>query len=181
LISRSAKKISRIHIKKTGSQPDIAYKVNSDFSAFRIQVEPAQIAHTMKLVQEVTERAGGRLFIRNPIEKDGVLQDIVQYAFAYIPEIGYVTEFQVGHPFASYTFTLDSLIRDRKLAKQPFDDVVDLWFHPEGTNWTDCFYIKMRTKILNPQFEFNVKEGLKEASKGRAVDPVLEKILEAYL
>lgn len=44
--------------------------------------------------------------------QNGTFTDIVQYLYAYIPDIGYVVEFQIGHQLAAYTFTIDSALRD---------------------------------------------------------------------
>lgn len=150
LLPRSNKTMKRIEIKKLGTQVDISFKVNSDFCAFRIPSEPKSIKDVVEKIQEITMKNNGFSFIRNSIEENGKVNDIVQFVFVYIPKFKYIIEFQVGHFFAFYTFTQDSLIRDLKNEGKPITDCIDLWSHPEGTNWTDCFYIKMRNKILNP-------------------------------
>jgi len=160
LISRPTKTLERILIKQQGKQKDIAYKVNSDFSAFRIHVNPDHIKSTVEKICNIVKDHNGYYHIRNPIEIDGKIQDIVQYMFVYIPTIGYVTELQIGHPFASYTFSRDSQIRDLKMEGKSIDNIVDFWYHSENTDWQSCFYIQMRNKILDPSLTINVREEL---------------------
>lgn len=148
--------MKRIEIKKLGTQADISFKVNSDFCAFRIPSEPNNIKNVVEKIQEITIKNNGIFFIRNSIENNGQINDIVQYVFVYIPEFKYIIEFQIGHCFAFYTFTQDSLIRDLKSENKPINDCIDLWFHEENTPWTDCFYMKMKNKILNFDSDFDV-------------------------
>jgi len=115
------------------------------------------------------------------VAKLGNSKDIVQYVFVYIPTIGYVTEFQIGHPFASYTFRIDSTIRDRRDAGLNTDDLVSLWKAPNGMPSSECFYNKMRSKILDPGLDFDVRKGIDEAFGDKPVDPELELILKEYL
>src|SRR5580704_13856582 len=84
LISRSEKTKTRIDIKKKGSQPDIHYKVNSDFSAFRIYVNnPLEIESVVEKIQYVARENKGFSFIRNSIKDGNRMTDIVQYVFVY--------------------------------------------------------------------------------------------------
>jgi hypothetical protein len=146
----SSRSIKRIEIKKKGTQADIGFKVNSDFIAYRVSVPPAKIADAVKKIEEVTRQNGGVSHIRNPIidQETGKQNDIIQYLFVYIPSVGYVAEFQVGDPFAFYTFTVDSQIRDLKDAGQPTNHIIDPW-KKNSDDWKDCFYMKIRDHILN--------------------------------
>lgn len=97
------------------------FKVVSDFIAFRVSCEVAQIDKVVKSISDITSENGGSIWLKGSF-RDKMYIDIVQYIYTYVPQIGYVIEFQVGHPFAAYTFKVDSAIRDN-----PNCGFVDLW------------------------------------------------------
>jgi hypothetical protein len=146
---RPKKKMSRITIKSSVKRPDVPFKTNSDLCAFRfVTYDVSKIKQTMSLIEDSIKQAGGLFFIRNSIETDGKLNDIVQFAFVFMPEIGYIAEIQVGHPFAMCTFHRDSAIRDKKIAGESTDDIVDLW--------DNNFYGHVKAKILDPSLDLDV-------------------------
>jgi predicted protein tyrosine phosphatase len=183
LLARREKTAERIATKKQGSQPDIAFKVNCDLTAFRLHVHPSDITSTVERVAELVSENHGVIYVRNSIiTENGKLSDIVQYVYVYLPAIGYVTELQIGHEFASWTFTRDSARRDLRLAGKEVGELVNFWTHAPDTPWTDCFYVKMRAKILDPSSStFDVRQGLSQAFGQQPVDAELLRILQPYL
>lgn len=149
-IQRPLKTMERIAIKASVNRPDVPFKTNSDLCGFRFETTDVyHIKPIMRTIQEAVLNAGGMFFIRNSIESPtGKVTDIIQYAFAYVSDIGYIAEIQVGHPFAMYTFTRDSLLRDMRLAGQSTTGLVDLW--------DNDFYGTVKDKILNSSTEVDV-------------------------
>lgn len=149
-ISRPLKTMKRINIKSQGTRDDVPFKVNSDLCA--VQFPTYNIQNIKNIMTDIRERVidkEGIFHIRNSIENvDGTLNDIIQYAFAYVPSIGYVIEIQVGHPFAMYTFKIDSIIRDKRLDGIPLDGIVDLW--------DNGFYSFVKSVILNTNTFTNI-------------------------
>lgn len=130
---RPKKTLGRINIKKQRTVPDIHFKVNSDLCAFTINCDIDHIYNTINMLKEYVEKNNGFGFIRNDIWQPDNL-DIIAYYFCYIPEYGFIMEFQIGHPFASYTFKQDSAIRDGDKT------AIDLW--------CNNFYSKVKNNIL---------------------------------
>jgi hypothetical protein len=122
----------------------VSFKVNSDLCAVQLVTKDIHsIKSVMQTIEANVKQAGGMFFIRNSIQDDtGTLNDIIQYAFAYIPSIGYIVEIQVGHPFAMYTFKRDSIIRDMRDANESTSNIVDLW--------DNNLYGLIKAKILEP-------------------------------
>jgi hypothetical protein len=135
-------------------------KVNSDFLAFRIPTRIDNIyeivdrlSHRFEVLFErnsIIDRLSHRfevLFERNSIIDitTGELNDIVTYCFAYDKRIGYLVEFQIGHPFAIATFENDTYLRDN-LPLNPLN-VEDVW--------KNGFYENVRAKILGKNHEFD--------------------------
>lgn len=150
--ARPLKTIERIVVKSQGTRPDVPFKVNSDLCALRFETyDVHEIKHIMEELRKKVEGEQGFFYIRNSIEdENGNLKDIIQYAFAFIPHIGYIVELQVGHPFAMYTFTVDSIIRDKRLAGASLDGIVDLW--------DNGFYSYVKSLILNKHIPFNIED-----------------------
>jgi hypothetical protein len=172
--SRPVKTMKRITIKASATRPDVPFKVNSDLVGFRFPLNDIKdIKRVMNTLRErVTAEEGGVFFIRNSIEDDtGVLTDIIQYAFAYIPQLGYVVEIQVGHPFAMYTFSVDSLIRDKRLLGESTEDIVDLW--------DDDFYSFVKELVLKHSHSITMSDVLAKwpGKDGQVPDQELTDIL----
>jgi hypothetical protein len=150
--ARPLKTMERIVVKSQATRPDVPFKVNSDLCALRFETyDVTEIKHIMEVLRKKVEEEQGVFYIRNSIEDgEGKLTDIIQYAFAFIPHIGYVVELQVGHPFAVYTFTVDSIIRDKRLAGASVDGIVDLW--------DNGFYGYVKSLILNKQTPFSIAD-----------------------
>jgi hypothetical protein len=150
--ARPLKTMERIATKSQGTRPDVPFKVNSDLCALRFETyDVTEIKHIMEVLRKKVEEEQGFFYIRNSIEDgEGNLTDIIQYAFAFIPRIGHIVELQVGHPFAVYTFTVDSIIRDKRLACASLDGIVDLW--------DNGFYGYVKSLILNKQTPFSLTD-----------------------
>ncbi|BDA42459.1 hypothetical protein COCOBI_03-3490 [Coccomyxa sp. Obi] len=113
---RPCKRVERVAQKLKRTGPDTAFKAHSDFLAFRINVEVSDIASTVAKISARVAAHEGYSHVRNAIHDpdEGRLTDIVQYMFAYVPEVGHVVELQVGHPLAAFTFARDSVLRDAR-------------------------------------------------------------------
>ena len=165
LLSRPMKKYSRVLVKQSEDKKyNKDFKVNCDFLAFRIGVDdPCNIQSVVDTVVSKTTDHKGWCFVRN----NEYGPDIVRYVYAYIPSIGYMMEFQIGHPFAGYTFKQDSLIRDGH-------NVVDLW--------DNNFYVRMKDCILGKVTqEFDVSNELKKLYGEKEVPFELKRILSKWL
>lgn len=145
IIPRKCKSIARVE-KKMTEQPngrENYFKVLSDFVAVRIHCDVNQLPAKIDRIREIvlandsqmhvrgssTERPYG--FCTNPQTKE--FTDITQYVYIFIEKIGYPVEIQIGHEFASHTFTIDSALRDDKTCGK-----VDLWnqnFYSEVKNY----------------------------------------------
>jgi hypothetical protein len=147
-LPRPCKTLARVQEKLKLTKPDAHFKANSDFLAFTVaEKDPRGIASVVASLSTQAQCAGGVSFRRNSITTaSGDVNDIVQYMLMFIPSIGYVVEIQVGHPFASYTFQLDSA----KRASADRGKCVDLW--------DDDFYALVKANILHPQSQGTAAE-----------------------
>lgn len=136
LIPRLPKKMERINVKKNQVN-QMWFKVVSDFLAFRINTNVTTIPSTIIDVQTqlFNNDRSARFYNKGSCYNDNKYTDIVQYFYAYMPVIGHVVEFQVGHELAAYTFKIDSALRDDPECKE-----VDLW--------TDGVYGILKNRIL---------------------------------
>lgn len=145
IVTRNCKSIERVE-KKMTEQPtnrENYFKVVSDFIAVRIHCDVDQIANKIDYIKHIVSLDGGEIRIRgSTLDQphgsfvNSEFVDIIQYVYVYLAQIGYVIEFQIGHEFASYTFAIDSAIRD-----DPDCGKVDLW--------NDNLYDDVKTYILN--------------------------------
>ena len=147
IVQRMCKSMSRIEKKKTEQAPgrENYFKVVSDLVAGRIHCEVNDIPKKIDRIREIVLANNGVMHVRGSSEKrpygfsvdtEGKFSDITQYVYVYLEKVGYPIEFQIGHEFASYTFTVDSAIRDNKNCGK-----VDLW--------TDNFYNDVKGYILD--------------------------------
>lgn len=145
MITRNCKSITRVEKKMTEQKPgrENYFKVVADFIAVRIHCNVDQIANKIDYIRKIVSLDGGEIHIRGSTLKQPYgsfincgFVDITQYVYVYLVQIGYVIEFQIGHEFASYTFAIDSAIRD-----DPDCGKVDLW--------NDNLYDDVKTYILN--------------------------------
>lgn len=137
-VPRQRKRLERIAVKRQRTTYGGRFKAMSDLVAYRIFCKVPYIAEVIKEIAAITSQHDGVTVIRNPITTpDGIYTDIVQYVFVYIPAVRFVIEFQIGHPFAAYTFSIDSHLRD----------------HPEDTTtvsmWTNDYYQLVQSYILS--------------------------------
>jgi hypothetical protein len=128
-LMRVLKKIEEAKENK-GEHPDwkgLEFKPHSDLCAFLVEEQdPIKILPTAKRIVEAIEACGGGGYVRSRYRPG---PDIVEYVFLYHKDAGFVAEVQVAHPFAAYTFHLDSAKRDVKNAgkTKEADAMLDLW------------------------------------------------------
>ena len=177
--SRPAKKMERILVKQQRNNSDINFKVNSDFSAFRINTGVNNITAKLEDLENYFKDIDGLYFLRNSIVKNEnnfyllrnsndtttKYKDIVVYSYGYHPKYKYIMEFQVGHPFASYVFARDSYLRDNKNS-----DLVDLW--------DNNFYGKVKDKLIGINTEVNLLDELIKLYNGKTIETELYELIE---
>ncbi len=137
LYCRPIKTLTRVQQKLANTKPEAAFKANSDLAAFRVNVPINEISKVGSKLKDIVDRYNGYIFERNSITDPvtGELTDIVTYYFVYIPDYKYIMEFQVGHEFAAYVFTRDSMLRDN-----PNCGVANFW--------ANDFYNHVKAAIL---------------------------------
>lgn len=146
LVQRTCKSLPRVQKKITEQRvgKENYFKVLSDFVAIRIHCELSEIQEKIDQIRDKVLQRGGQLQIRGSSNErpygffwdEKKYQDITQYVYVFLKEVGYPIEFQIGHQFATHTFTIDSALRDN-----PKCGKVDLW--------TDSFYQDVKKYILD--------------------------------
>ncbi|AYV75298.1 MAG: hypothetical protein Terrestrivirus1_172 [Terrestrivirus sp.] len=182
-VSRPKKSLERVNEKFSGGLArydagkggaDFFFKVISDFSAVRVSVKASNVYEAVEKIQQVIRDNGGVYRVRNHITEvdesgkpkvGAAMKDIILYMFAFVPSTGYVVEMQIGSPFASKTFEIDSVIRGMRSRKESIENVIDLW--------NDDTYSKISAEILkgplgNPDFVKQTLEAL-YSKKNQAV------------
>ncbi len=162
IFERSCKTVARLEAKrceveKRGGEH---FKVVSDFVAARVPCKVREMADKIDCIRKIVRERNGLIYVRGETQeqphgsfkKGTSFSDIVQFVYVYLEEIGYPIEFQVGHPFAFHTFTIDSKLRD-----DPQCGLVDLW--------KEDFYTKVRSAILNPTNK-NLFDEIEQIAKG---------------
>jgi hypothetical protein len=136
---RLCKTIKRLKEKEEQKSRGIFFKVVSDLMAFRVLCSVKEIASKIAIIERIVKAKNGLMYIRDSENNGGryVCNDITQYVYVYFEEIGYPVEIQIGHPFAAFTFQVDSYLRDNPAER---GKVVDLW--------TDDFYNLVKSFIL---------------------------------
>lgn len=126
MIRGNVKSYNRIVEKYNRGKADSAFKCNSDFIKFRIE---ANIGDIENIYKYISLRGFHSVWVKNNIwDSNKKCTDIVLFVYAYSEDIGFITEFQIGHPLAFLTFHYDSLIRDGKISPTN-----DLWkIYPEA-------------------------------------------------
>lgn len=109
LIPRNLKTMERINVKKKMVRPDSGFKTNCDLMAFRVLTK--NIKEIDSIVNKIVEHNKS---INNPVHIREQIYgpDIVQYMYVFHREVGFLAEYQIGHPFAVLKFKHDSAIRD---------------------------------------------------------------------
>ena len=133
IIPRNCKSISRVE-KKMTEQPtgkENYFKVVSDLVAARVHCNINEIQTKIDRIREIVLANDGQIHIRGSsnerpygffMNSDKKYTDITQYIYIFLEKVGYPLEIQIGHEFASHTFTIDSALRDN-----PHCGKVDLW------------------------------------------------------
>lgn len=157
IIPRKCKQMSRINLKtdEVSNRGSEYFKVVSDFVAGRIHCDVSELPKKIELIRGIVNK-NGSLYVRGESKdnvygfchKDGKFTDITQYVYVYLDEVGYIAELQIGHEFATYTFTIDSMIRDN-----PNCGKVDLW--------KNDFYCKVKNYILKKANNVEIQAGEK--------------------
>lgn len=141
------KSISRAEKKMSEQAPgrENFFKVVSDFVAGRIHCNVNEIQSKIDRIREIVLANNGQIHIKGSsnerpfgffMDADKKYTDITQYVYVFLEKIGYPIEFQIGHEFASHTFTIDSALRDN-----PSCGKIDLW--------NKNFYGDVKSYILN--------------------------------
>lgn len=159
MMSRGVKKSMAKITKKQhnhNEDPHRGFMINSDLLAFRLSCQPDEIEINVSNIATIVYAHGGYVNIRGTIKNtESMIIDIIQTIYIYLPQIGYIVEIQVGHPFAFYSSTLNTILQDKKDNQEDVSKMLDLWAYGPDENWTDCFYIQVRNKILglNPELD----------------------------
>lgn len=95
----------------------------NDFIAFRVNCNVEEIEEKLAIIERLencvsyVRKSGNKVC---SFKNDEVYTDIVQYVYLYFEDVGFVTELQIGHSFATYSFEVYSSIREGGSG-------VDLW------------------------------------------------------
>lgn len=133
MTQRNCKSVSRVEkkmLEQTKGRENY-FKVVSDFVAIRLHCDVSEIQKKIDCVREIVIAHGGQIHVRGFsnerfygffMNADKVYADITQYVYVFMEKVGYPIEIQIGHKFASHTFTIDSALRENKECGK-----VDLW------------------------------------------------------
>jgi hypothetical protein len=144
---RNCKSLSRVEKKMTEQAPgrENYFKVVSDFVAGRIHCNVNEIQAKIDRIREIVLANKGQMHVRGSsnerpygffMNAEKKYTDIIQFVYVFLDKVGYPIHFQIGHEFASHTFTIDSALRDN-----PSCGKVDLW--------NKNFYTDVKNYILN--------------------------------
>jgi hypothetical protein len=133
ITQRNCKSIARVEKKMTEQSTgrENYFKVVSDFVAVRVPCEVTEIQGKIDRIREIVLANGGIMHVRGSSNErpygffmtpEKKYADITQYVYVFLDKVGYPLELQIGHKFASHTFTIDSALRDN-----PTCGKVDLW------------------------------------------------------
>ncbi len=161
------------------------FKVVSDFVAGRVNCPVTEILSKVDYVQKKVLELGGALCIKGtetrPFEyfmKEGKYTDITQYVHAFLPQIGYPLELQIGHELAAHTFTVDSHLRDRRNHKLS-DDMVDLWNGDFYEKFARQYVLDKANGVIPTVTKKQVQDKAEEIHGGHEKVPTdLQKILD---
>lgn len=117
----------------------------NDLLAFSIPLTDLKkdLSKVVSHLTSTTNGAGGCVELRKDKNsemqsiQDGKYTDIVQFVYVYLPEIG-IVEFQLLHPFARYTFTRNSELRENPALKAEMPSL-----------FTDKFYDLVKRFLLD--------------------------------
>lgn len=147
LQTRTSKTMERINVKKAMTdRPDLGFKTNCDFMAYRLLNK--DISKIPEMVDMIVDQNNG-----NPVyvRPQSFGPDIVQYMYVYHKDLGYLAEYQIGHPFAALKFKHDSMKRDgdqeavdfKKATFKFYDRVKDMILKGEKVDiqalWKEAF------------------------------------------
>lgn len=169
LVGRSVKKYSRVQEKnQTKHKYQHDFKVNCDFIAYRIPVtEPSNIMAVVNQIIAILKVQGGDGILRNSIMNDNrEMTDIISYVYGYLPQYGFMIEFQIGSPFAMYTFMVDSMIRDGAM------NLTDVW--------KNNFYGNMKDFILGKNKDFPVTKEVQKLYGSHPVPKEFRRVINLY-
>lgn len=135
ITQRNCKSLERVK-KKMTEQPPVPgrenyFKVVSDFVAVRVPCEVSEIQGKIDLIRQVVLANDGMMHIKGASNErpygffmtpEQKFSDITQYVYVFLAKVGYPVELQIGHKFASHTFTIDSELRDNSTCGK-----IDLW------------------------------------------------------
>ena len=157
LTQRSCKSFARVQKKMTEQYPgrENYFKVVSDFVAVRVPCEVTEIQAKIDRIKEIVLENKGAMHVRGSSAErpygfcmgpDKKFTDITQYVYVFLEKVGYPIEFQIGHPFAAHTFTIDSALRDN-----PTCGKVDLWKNDFYTDVKKYLLAKANGEVPTPK------------------------------
>ncbi|KAF2808916.1 uncharacterized protein BDZ99DRAFT_477416 [Mytilinidion resinicola] len=178
-LARFATKASFGSHDKHGNPSDSAWKAVNDFIAMRM---PARVPE-MTLRQRQASRGRGRQARRKVVcLEDGedststcasAPKDLCCFVYAWLPAVGSIMEVQVNHPFASFTFARDSLLREHPERK---GELVDMW--DEGLYGAVGDALR-RSEGPEEEDKAAVREKVAKAYETKTKDVAVFEILEA--
>jgi hypothetical protein len=179
IIPRNCKSLARVNQKKTEQKYVNYFKVVSDLVAGRVHCNVNEIQSKIDCIRKVVLENNGQMHIKGSsnecpygsfMNADKKFTDIAQYVYVFMEKVGYPIEFQIGHEFASHTFTIDSALRDNRDCGK-----VDLWdkdFYAKVKN-----YILAKANTQNPGSKEEINSICAEIHKDN-VPSELQQILE---
>lgn len=144
IVPRNCKSLARVEQKMKEQKYVNYFKVVSDLVAGRVHCNVNDIEAKIDCIRKVVLENNGIMHIKGSSNErpygsfmnvDKKFTDITQYVYVFMEKVGYPIEFQIGHEFASHTFTIDSALRDNRDCGK-----VDLW--------DKNFYGKVTSHIL---------------------------------
>jgi hypothetical protein len=140
------------------------FKVVSDFVAVRIHCNVNEIQQKIDRIREIVLANNGQMHVRGSSDErpygffmntEKKYIDITQYVYVFLEKVGYPIEFQIGHEFASHTFTIDSALRDN-----PSCGKIDLW---SQNFYTDVkHYILNKANGIEPESKIQIQAKVRE-------------------
>lgn len=167
--ARPVKSYQRFYTKAFVKPPTFtpAFKAVCDFVAYRITCSLFEIPTVVDILKQWVFQNEGKWFERTPTvyQPDGSFADLIQYFYVYLPKVG-IIEFQIGHPFAMYTFKTDSYLRENPTCTE----AVDLW--------QNDFYAQTKQTILDKHNSSKIYKKLLNLFGDRCIPMELLKTLK---
>jgi hypothetical protein len=163
IIPRKCKSLARVE-KKMSEQPagrENYFKVVCDFIAVRVHCNLEEMQSKIDSLRDIVFANEGHLYVRGSSlerpygffkDSKGNYTDITQYVYVFLKNVGSPIEFQIGHEFASHTFSIDSALRD-----DPNCGKIDLWKNNFYNDVKDYLLNKANTRQPAPKSTLQAK------------------------